>query len=329
MKTFLKLSALGTISISLFAANVHAEDSYKFFGTLDYGYYKGYDDKSQFGSMSRSDVGFNANKDLTPDLAATVKIDTRFFLRDPSNGNYFVNEDPEFLGSAEATVGLKGSFGHVRVGRALTAVWGNDWAYDAWYNYDSLASPAWWSWHGNSPADPNASSLNASFPRLNNGLFYASPVFGGGFSVDASYGMKTQTADVNHSSSIAFKYSQKEFGVMYGREKTPAGNTFQIVAGKVNFGDLSLMGAYDDESIFGGGKNRSATVSGRYSIGVMSYMLGFGRQVDYHANFYSAGASYAYKPNINLYVSYGNQAKGFWGSAESKNAMGVGVNYSF
>lgn len=198
MKTFLKLSALSAVT-ALAATSVHAEDSYKFFGTLDYGYYKGYDDKSQFGSISRSNLGFNANKDLTSDLAATVKINTRFFFRDPNSGDHFVNEDPKYLGSGEATAGLKGSFGHLRVGRAVTAVWGSDWNYDAWQNYDIIASPAWWLWHGNSPADPNASSRNASFARLNNGVFYSSPVFGGGFSVDASYGMKTETLDQNGS----------------------------------------------------------------------------------------------------------------------------------
>ena len=326
--SLLKASAL-CLASTLLAAGAHAEDSYKFFGTLDYGYFKGYDDKSQFGSISRSNVGFDASKDLTQDLAATAKISTRFFIRDTSTGDFFVNEDTKYLGSGEATAGIKGSFGHLRIGRALTAVWSNDWNYDAWGNYDSIASPAWQLWHYNSPADPNASTRNASYLRLNNGVFYASPVFGGGFSVDASYGAKTQTGDKNHSTSVALKYNQKEFGAMYGQETTPGGNTFKFVGGKVNFGNFSVMASYDDESLYGGGKSRSSTLSGRYTHGSMSYLLGFGRQLDDKANFYSAGASYAYKPNTNLYVSYGNQAKGFHGNAKAVDAYGVGVNFSF
>lgn len=43
----------------------------------------------------------------------------------------------------------------------------------------------------------------------------------------------------------------------------------------------------------------------------------------------NADLSATFKPNTNLYVSYGNQAKGFWGNTSAKNAIGVGVNHSF
>jgi len=260
MKTIFKLSILGAASV-LAAASVHAEDSYNFFGTLDLGYYKGFDDKSQLGSISRSNLGFAANKDLSADLAATAKINTRFFFRNPVNGDHFVNEDPKYLGSGEATVGLKGNYGHLRVGRSLTALRSNDWAFDAWGNYDIIASPAWYLWN-RSAADPNNSSTNVSYLRLNNGAFYASPVFAGGFSVDASYGTRSEPLDTRHSASLAVKYNQKDYGLMYGHEKTPVGNTINFVGGKVNFGNLSVMAAYNEDGPSNGDKLRSTTLSG-------------------------------------------------------------------
>jgi predicted porin len=323
---------LGLIGLSaLLACTAQAQDSYKFSGTLDLGYYKDYDGEKKTGSISRSNVAFDANKDLGSGLSATGRINTRFFLRNPNTGENLVNEDPKYLGAGEATVGLKSNtWGQVRVGRALTALWNNDWAYDAWYNYDSIASPAWHLWHGNSAADPNASARNASFARLNNGVFYTSPTFGGGFSVDASFGTKTQDKDLNRSTSVALKYNQKDYGVMVAREKTPAGNTISFLSGKMNFGKLSVMAAYDDEKLVAGNKNRSYSASARYTDGAMSYMLGAGIQRDYdNAKFFSAGASYAFKPNMNLYVSYGNKGAGLWGSTSSANALGVGVSYSF
>lgn len=315
---------------ALFALAAHAEDSYKFSGTLDLGYYKDFDGNTKTGSISRSNIAFDANKDLSGGMALTGKINTRVRLRNPDTRENFVNEDPKYFGSGEATVGLKDSqWGHVRFGRAITALWNNDWAYDAWYNYDSIASPAWWLWHGNSPADPNASTKGASFARLNNGVFYTSPNFNG-FSVDASYGIQTQDKDRNHSTSVALKYDQKDYGALFAHEKTPAGNTVNFLAGKVNFGALSVMAGYDDEKLQNGKANRSYSASARYTDGAMSYLAGVGVQRDYgNAKFYSAGLSYAYKPNLNIYGSYGNQGKGLWGSTSAKDALGVGVNYSF
>lgn len=328
MKISRKHWVIGAIALTMAHMAQAAEDSYKFSGTLDLGVYKDFDGKQKTGSISRSNVAFDGLKDFGNGMAGTVKLNTRFFLRNPNTRENLVNEDPKYLFAGEATVGLKGDFGHVRVGRALTALWQNDWAYDAWYNYDSIASPAWWLWHGNSAADPNASAKNASFARLNNGVFYASPKLGG-FSVDASLGLKKQSADKNNSVSVALKYAQGDFGGMLAHEKTPVGNSVTFVGAKYKLGALSLMGAYDHEKLAAGGKNRSATVSAQWVDGKLSYMAGYGRQLDYHANFYSLGAAYAFKPSTSFYVSYGSQAKGFWGRTDKADAIGVGVNYSF
>jgi predicted porin len=330
MKKLTRLNAALGMALAVTGVAHAAEDSYKFSGTLDMGYYRDYDDKNKTGSISRSNVAFDGLKNLGNGMAGTVKLNTRFFLRDPKTGDHLVNEDTKYMFAGEATVGLKGDFGHVRAGRALTALWQNDWAYDAWYNYDQIASPAWWMWHGNSAADANASSKNASFARLNNGVFYASPKFAGGFSVDASVGLKKQTGDKNNSTSVALKYGQGDVNAMLASEKTPTGNTVMFLGANYKMGAITVMGGYDNEKLASGGKNRSVTASARLTDGQMSYMVGFGRQLDYNdANFFSLGANYAYKPNTNLYVSYGKQAKGFWGSTAAKDSIGVGVNYSF
>lgn len=330
MKKINRLNAALGMALAVTGVAHAAEDSYKFSGTLDLGYYRDYDDKNKTGGISRSNVAFDGLKDLGNGMAGTVKLNTRFYLRNPNTGENLVNEDKQHMFAGEATAGLKGDFGHVRVGRALTALWQNDWAYDAWYNYDYIASPAWQMWHGNNAADPNAKPYGASWARLNNGLFYASPKFAGGFSVDASVGLKKQTGDKNNSTSVALKYEQGPLNAMLASEKNPMGATTNFIGTKYNFGTLSVMGAYDDNKEEGGFKNRSMAVSARLTDGKMSYMAGFGRQLDYNnANFFSLGANYAYKPNTNLYVSYGNKAKGFYGSNASADAIGVGVNYSF
>lgn len=320
--------ACGALILTSMGASNAAQDSYRFSGALDLGYYKDFDGTSKTGGISRSNVAFDALKNLGGGLAGTVKLNSRIFLRNPNTKENLVNEDSQYMFAGEATAGLKGDFGHVRVGRALTALWQNDWAYDAWYNYDSIASPAWWTWHGNSPADPNASQKNASFARLNHGIFYASPQFAG-FSLDASLGLKKRDADTDRSLSMALKYAQGNLNAMLATEKTTVGNRIHFVGVSYKMGALSVMGAYDHEKLAQGGNNRSATTSAQWVDGPFTYRVGVGRQIDYQAYFVGAGVSYAYKPNLNVYVSYGNQADGFWGSTGSKDAIGLGVNYSF
>lgn len=320
--------ALGAASLACLAGAQATQADYKFSGALDLGYYDDFDGHTKTGSISRSNIAFDAVKDLGAGMAATLKLNSRFFLRNPNTREHLVNEDPDYLFAGEATAGLKGDFGHVRAGRALTALWQNDWAYDAWYNFDSIASPAWQTWHGNSPADPNASSKNASFSRLNHGVFYASPTVSG-FSADASLGLKKQTGDRHNSVSLALKYTQDQFKAMWARERTPVGHKVQFLGLQYRLGAVSLMGAHDVERLADGSRNRSTTFSARWSLGNVSLMAGLGRQLDYKANFLGLGAEYQYNPSTRLYLSYGRQQQGFWGSASSRDAIGAGVNYSF
>jgi predicted porin len=311
------------------ASSAWAEDGIQFSGTLDLAAYKGFDGKRLVGSISRSNVALSGEKSLSQGLTLTGKLNSRIWLHNPTTHENLVNEDPKYLGTAEATAGLKGDWGHVRFGRALTALWQNDWAYDAWYNYDSIASPAWQTWHGNSPADPNASQQGASFARLNDGVFYSSPSLGG-FSVDASYGMKQKTGDTHHSQSVALKFKQEKFGAMLAHEKTPAGNAVSFVGANVKLGSVDLLAAYDRERLADGTENRSQTVSARYNNGAWTYMAGLGVQRDYgNAQFVGAGVKYAYNQSVAIYGSYGHKASGFWGSTKSSDAYGIGVSYSF
>jgi predicted porin len=317
------------MATSLLASPVLAADSFQISGTLDLGIYKDFDGNDKVGSISRSNIAFTAQKDLTAGLALTAKLNTRIWLRNPNTGQYLVNEDPKYLGAAETTVGLKGDWGHLRAGRALTALWQNDWAYDAWYNYDAIASPAWQTWHGNSPADPNGSQTGASFARLNNGLFYSSPAWNG-LSFDASYGMKQRSADQTHSKSLALKYARGNFGGMVAHEKTPAGNAVTFLGASVKLGPVQLNAGYDDEKLSTGTRNRSYALSARYTRGDWSYMAGLGIQRDYdNAEFFGLGLSYAYRPNLSVYASYGHRASGFWGSTSASDAFGVGLSFSF
>ena len=69
----------------------------------------------------KSRIGFRGNEDLGNGLSATFQLEGRF---DGSTGSKSVDKKGKELAffDRESTVGLKGNFGHVRVGRSLATM---------------------------------------------------------------------------------------------------------------------------------------------------------------------------------------------------------------
>lgn len=294
---------------------------------------------TQVGSLGASDLVFSGNEDLGGGMKATFRLASRF------------NIDTGGLTSRamfheESTVGLKGDFGLVRIGRALTPMWNNDWNYDAWYNFDRVASPAWQLWHGNSPTSPSSPVGGApgtvgmadEYARLNNGVFYGSPTIGG-FRVELAGEVEKNNADLNvkkRNISGAVMYGNGPFAAMISAERNSRDNKVYFAATKYSLGDLTVMGAYDYEraapesSYFTGQKrNRSAVIEGAYTVGVTTFKLGYGRQIDGHANFVGTGATYTLSKRTNLVASLGFSGKKMWGAKEASTSYGLGMNHSF
>lgn len=316
------LPLLCATALLSWAGAASAHHSLTLSGTMDMGVLRGYDSQTRVDSISRSHLAFSGTEDLGGGLSTTFKLAARFHL---SGG---IPEDPQAFWSGESTLGLKGAFGHVRMGRAPTALWQNDWAFDPWYNYDSIASPAWWLWHGNSPADPNVSTTGASFARLNRGVFYDSPVVGG-FSGHLSAQVTENPADKKRGVSMAAKYGQGPLSLMVAREQTPANNRVTFLGLKYTSGAWALMGAYDHERLDAGGRNRSATLGLQYTVGATTFNVGYGRQLDHKAHFVGLGAVHALSKRTNAYVSLGHQGRQLWGRADAGTAWGIGLNHSF
>ena len=97
MKKINRLNAALGMVLAVTGVAQAAEDSYKFSGTLDLGYYRDYDEKNKTGSISRSNVAFDGLKDLGNGVAGTVKLNTRFFLRNPNTKENLVNEDTKYI----------------------------------------------------------------------------------------------------------------------------------------------------------------------------------------------------------------------------------------
>ena len=328
-----------TLTIALvagFASPVQAQSSVTISGTIDMALYRDYDKTNKVGQISRSDLTFSGVEDLGNGLAVTFKLKNRFSADTGIGVDTLadVGKKPFFHG--ESTVGMKGGFGSVQIGRRLDVLGNNDWGFDPWYNFDSVASPAWSFWHWNYATDRTSNNGNPEYGRLNNGIFYDSPTMGG-FSVHYSgaFEKSTQTgAGTGNNNGLALKYGSGPIALMLASTKNSSGDTDTFAGAKYTVGNLELMGAYDRSKYNGTTSSPTAkvyTLGTSYTMGAMRFMASYGHldtgaAVNPTASMIGLGGQYFLSKRTNLYVSLGNKK---FDGASSVSAYGVGINHSF
>jgi predicted porin len=328
--TLFKLATLPftTTALLVASATAHAQSSVNVSGLIDIGVYRGFDKTKNVGTIQRSNIAFSGTEDLGGGLAATFKLSHRF---DADTGQQEGAGSKPFW-QGESTVGLKGGWGSVRLGRALDAVWANDWAYDPWYNFNRIASPAWQYWHFNYSSDRTSNNGSPEFGRLANGIFYDSPSFGG-FAVHFSGAFENSTAPgagSGNNTGVSLNYDKGPVSVMLAGSKNSSDDTVAFVGAKYSLGDWSVMGAYD-RSKFEAAVDSIAkvfTLGATYKLGATELKAGYGRlDVDgAKSNFIGLGADYWLSKRTNLYVSAGRNKPN---AGDSTTAYGVGVAHSF
>ncbi len=309
------------------AAPVGAQESQvRISGFLDAGVFRGFDGVNQLGTIQRSNLAFSGAEDLGGGLKATFRLSTRFDMGDG------LSEDAgrKPFWHDESTVGLEGGFGKVRMGRALSALWAQDWQFDPWANNNRVASPAWYYWHPLTPTDRVSNNGSAEYGRVNNGIFYDSPTMGG-FTLHLSG--STERTDApgrdGRGYSASLNYAQDALSGMLAYERNGSGDRAAFVAGKYHFGKLAVMAAYDDSRMAEhGDKSRAATLGATYQINAVTLKAGYGRQRynDDTNQFVALGADYAFSKRTTLYASLGHQRYEWQGS---KTAFGVGMSHAF
>jgi predicted porin len=317
--------ALGGIAAAAAALAAPTTSSVSLTGTIDIGMYRAFDGSKQIGPLSRSNITFSGQEDLGGGLAATFRLQHRF---ESDTGTTESTGKPFWQG--ESTVGLKGGFGRVRLGRALDVVSEHDWAYDPWYNFDRVASPAWNNWHWNYASDRTSNSGGAEYGRLSNGLFYDTPSLGG-FTLHFSGSFENNPGGGDgNNAGLALNYAGGGVMAMLASSRNSSGDTVQFLGLNYKLGDWALMGAYD-RSVFNAAVDSTAkvyTLGVVYSMGAANFKAGYGnRDVDgAKSNFLGLGADYSLSKRTSVYVSLGRQDPD---NADTSNAYGVGMNHSF
>lgn len=317
---------LGFASLLATALPAAAQSNVQISGYLDAGVFRDFDKTSKLGTIQRSNLAIAGTEDLGGGLAATFRLSTRFDLD---------TGDSEGAGSKpfwhdESTVGLKGSWGHVRLGRALSAMWSQEWQFDPWGNFNRIASPAWHMAHYLTPTDRVSNNGSPEYGRMANGVFYDSLTYNG-FSLHLSASPE-RTEAAGHQGrgrSVSLNYDQGAVAAMVAHERNGSGDTDLYLGGKLRFGTAAVMLAYDD-SKSGDTPDRSRMVSlgGSYALGATTLKASYARQRlnDDTNHMVSLGAEYALSKRTMVYTSLGHQR---YEHQASRTAFGVGMAHAF
>lgn len=319
----MKKLCLALATLSLGTAS-YAQSSVSIGGMIDVGIYKDTAGVTNLGSIQRSNIAFSGVEDLGNGYKTNFKLSTRF---EPDTGAQEGAANKPFF-HGESTVGLSGPFGSVKVGRALDAMNNNDWAYDPWYNFNRVASPAWDLWHYNFPSDPFGNNGNAEYGRLNSGIFYDSPNLNG-FSVHVSTSLEKTPLVKNKPYGVSLQYSASYLGVMLAHEKNSLADTDTFLGVSAKVGGMTIMGVHDvSRAAASGSKAKADTLGIQYPMGAFTLNGGLGRvNVDgvVAEKMMSAGVVYSLSKRTNVYTDLAR--KQF--PASSSTVYGAGIAHSF
>lgn len=289
-------------------------------GSLDVGVFRDAAGMKNVGTIQRSHLQFAGTEDLGSGLAATFRLRHRLDL---DTGTTEGNGSKPFW-HGESTVGLKGGFGALRLGRALDAIQSQDWAFDPWENYDRLASPAWDLWHWNYSADPAGGGSG----RVANAVFYDSPKVAD-FSVHISASPESPAGAVTKTRAAALLYNNGTLRALLGSGKNSAGATETSLGLRGNFGSVGVMGLYNLSESAAASKAKVLTLGATYAFGATTLKAGWGQaDVDgvKQERLTSVGAMYSLSKRTSVYADLASKQ---FATTGTKQVYGVGLTLSF
>ena len=320
MPLFTRVHPLLVAGAALGCSIAHAQSNVTISGSLDMGVFRDTADKWNVGTIQRSHLQFAGTEDLGGGLAATFKLRHRLDL---DTGTPEGNGSKPFW-HGESTVGLKGGFGAVRLGRATDAIQSQDWAFDPWENYDRITSPAWDLWHWNYSADPHGGGSG----RAANSVFYDSPTLAD-TALHVSYSPETVAGDVAKTRALSLVYNNGTIRALLGAAKNSAGATETSVGLRGQVDALALMGLYNVSKTAAGSKAKTSTLGAMYNLGLTTLKAGWG-QADVDGvkkeRLVSLGASYSLSKRTSLYADAASKR---FPSVGAKSTYGAGLTHSF
>lgn len=325
------------------AGAAHAQSGLTLYGFVDAGLFKtGPGSEARLGTIQRSYVGLRGQEALGQGWAATFHLMTRF---DAGNGSLEASGATPFF-QGESTVGLKSPYGDVRLGRALTPMWQYDWNYDNWSNFNRVASVAWYVFHPSYRSDPYRNGPAGEYSRLNNGVFYDSPTWGGlhfhaalgveRSAVPDAYGQVDQARPL----AASLNYDAGPWSTMVAAERNAAADNTWFAGLAYLRGAFKLMASYSQTRLGAasqrflgeaGAHRSAATLGADWRLGATTLKVSAARDFQGYGqagatDYVSAGFDYALSRRTTL---YGAAMTRHSRHAPSATLYGAGMSHSF
>lgn len=188
---------------------------------------------------------FSGIEDFGNGLAATFALEMRF---EPDTGTLESNNNAPLFGG-ESRVGLRGEFGHFRLGRGLTAVQQPNVAYDPWLNTTVAAlQPLLTAFYNSEDASVNTTGVGTAVPgqvsRWRNAFFYDTPSFGGLIGRVSVQAKEDNPGSRSYPISISLNYSEGPLSLMGGYEVNNLSTKYSQVAAAYVVEGITLLGSF-------------------------------------------------------------------------------------
>lgn len=289
------------------------------YGNLDLGMFRESGAKARMGRGYNNWIGFKGEEDIGNGISAIFNLQTRF---DPGNGRL---ERATVFWQGESTLGLRSArTGTLRLGRALSPLWQNVWAFEPWLNSGFNASLSAYQTGSYSSDGINDAAIGyANFSRIGNGVFYTSPAFSG-VTVDAAASVERTEGAAARVMGASLNYAHGRLRGMLSFERNARKDRIEFLGVSYRTGPMTLMVSYARGKLAGLGNERSFVIAGTYELGANTLRIGFGNNSPADNRKLSAGAVHALSKRTSLYADLYRER-----TDVDSNGVAAGISHAF
>jgi predicted porin len=314
-----RVVCIGFIGAAFLGPGAMAQTGISLYGNLDLGVNKESASAARLQRGYNNWLGLKGKEALGGGMAATFDLQARF---SPETGR---QERSRTLWQGESSVGLEGSrFGSLRLGRALTPLWGNVWRYEPWLNSGFNASLAAYQTgsYSSDGVDDEALAF-ADFSRFSNAVFYSSPVFAG-VNVDAAGTMERRGNAPARPAGIALNVERGALAAMASYERNARRESIRFIGASWQVGKLRLMASHAANSLQASRRERAMVLAGSYAVGADTVRAGIGRNPTLDTRKASLGYVHALSPRTSLYADLYRER-----TAAYRSGVALGMSHAF
>lgn len=303
-----------------FSGHASAQSNIVLYGNLDLSLTRESGDSARLGRGYNNWLGFKGQEDLGGGRFAIFNLQTRF------NTDTGQQERPLTFWQGESTVGLKSaSAGTLRLGRALSPLWHDVWAFEPWQNSGFNGSLSAYQTGRYSSDGVNDEALGfADFSRISNGVFYQSPDLAGVTLHVASQVERGSGADAR-TRGLSLNYARGSLSAMLSYESNARKDDIYFAGASYKLRSLTVMGSYASNHVLDAGRERTFVLAGTYGMGANMIRTGYGRNQENENDKFSIGYVHSLSRRTKLYTDLYRERT----TLSERDGVAIGMNHTF